>query len=293
MLKYIQYLFTRGFIELFRFVPFRALYILSDGIAFLLHRVIGYRRKVVMDNLKRCFPDHTPQELERIARASYRNLSDIIVESLKGTTLSLDEIKRRYTYDNYELVNQHLDAGRSVVLAGGHYNNWEWGVITIAGGMHGKTIGVYKPLSNVYTDRWFFNNRSRDGHMILKSMKDTFASVEEFRGQPTVFILISDQIPSNRKTAITATFFDHTTACLPGTEQIAVKNNYPVMMYSIQRIKRGYYHLTFSEICIEPALTQPGEVTQLFMTKMERDIRQQPENWLWSHKRWKWQPVAE
>ena len=228
MLKYLEYLLTRGFIELFRFVPFRVMYLLSDGIAFLLQRIIGYRRTVVMDNLRLCFPEKTNQELERIARGSYRNLSDIIIESLKGTTVPLSELKQRYTYTNYELINKHLDQGRSIVLAGGHYNNWEWGVITIAGGLHGNTIGVYKPLNNRYTDQWFFKNRSRDGHMILKSMKDTFGSVAEYHGQPTVFILVSDQIPSNKKTAIPATFFGQSTACLPGTENISVANNYPV-----------------------------------------------------------------
>ncbi len=289
-MQYIQYLFTRGFIGLFRFVPFWLLYRLSNGIAFLLYRVIGYRKNVVMGNLERCFPEKTPAERTAIAKASYRNLSDIIVESLKASSTSLDVLRQRYTYRNYDLINCYLEAGQSVVLVGGHYNNWEWGVITIANGLHGSTIGVYKPMSNKYTNRWFFQDRSRDGRMILKSMKETFSAVEEYRGRPATFILVADQIPSNKKTAIPAQFFGQATACLPGAEQIAVNNNYPVMMYEIQRLGRGRYELSFSEICDEPGKTAPGEVTQLFMSAIERTIRQQPENWVWSHKRWKWQP---
>ncbi|MEY3239021.1 MAG: Lipid biosynthesis lauroyl acyltransferase [Bacteroidota bacterium] len=290
LLKYIEFLITRGLIGLFWLVPFRGLYILSDGVAYLLYKVIGYRRKVVQDNLLLCFPEKTEEEREHIARESYRNLADIILESLKGATVPISHLKQRYTYKNYDLINKVLQSGQSVVLAGGHYNNWEWGVLTIGGGIQGKSIGVYKPLSNKFTDRWFFKNRSRDGFMILKSMKDTFASVEEYRGTPTVFILVADQIPGNKKSVIPATFFGQHTACLPGTEAIAVKNGYPVMMYEIQRIKRGYYELTFSEVCMDTTHTAPGEVTQIFMSMVEQTIRKQPENWLWSHKRWKWRP---
>ena len=290
MMEWVGYLFTRGFTELFRFVPFSALYVLSDGVAFLLYHVVGYRRKVVMDNLRRCFPEKTEPELVKIAKASYLNLSDIILESLKGTTAAMPEMHKRYQYKNYDVVNKVLDSGRSVVVAGGHYNNWEWGVITIGAGFRGKTIGVYKPLSNQLTDRWFFKNRSRDGFMILKSMKDTFRAVQEYKYTPTVFLLVADQIPSNRQTAIAVDFFGQRTACLPGTEAIAKSNDYPVFMYEIQRIKRGYYELNFSEVCLEPAVVNDGVITQQLMSMMEKTIRNYPSSWLWSHKRWKWQP---
>jgi Kdo2-lipid IVA lauroyltransferase/acyltransferase len=286
-LKYLSFLVTRGFVDLFRFVPFWLLYRLSDGLAWLFYRVIRYRRAVVMSNLERCFPDKSAAEREAIARESYRNLTDIMLESIKGTTTPLAEINRRYRYTNYELVNRLLDAGQSVVIAGGHYNNWEWGVLTIGGGFRGKTIGIYKPLSNPHTNRWFFRTRSRDGFMILKSMKETFGAVQEYRGTPTVFMLVSDQSPSNRKTAITVDFFGHPTACLPGTEAIARDNGYPVLLYEIQRVQRGHYELTFSEICLDPAATQPGDITQQFMAKIEAAIRREPSPWLWSHRRWK------
>lgn len=291
-MQWLSYIFTRGFVDFFRLVPFGLLYLISDGLAFLLMNVVGYRRKVIMDNLERCFPEKSDAERREIAQKSYRNLSDIIMESLKGTTTSIKSLRKRYTYVNYELINKVLDEGRSVVLAGAHYNNWEWGVITIASGFNGKTVGVYKPMSNQYMDRWFFRTRARDPKMILKSMKDTYASVEEHRGDPTVFILVADQIPSNRKTAITARFFNQPSACLPGTESIARKNNYPVFMYEIQRVKRGHYQLTFSEVCQEPALLQEGEVTQRLMSMIEDTIRREPSSWLWSHKRWKWMPDA-
>jgi Kdo2-lipid IVA lauroyltransferase/acyltransferase len=121
-------------------------------------------------------------------------------------------------------------------------------------------------------------------------MKDTFRSVVEYKNTPTVFILVSDQVPSNRQTAIAVDFFGQRTACLPGTESIAKSNNYPVFMYEIQRLKRGYYELSFSEICLDPSAAAHGEITQKFMSRLEETIREHPSSWLWSHKRWKWQP---
>jgi Kdo2-lipid IVA lauroyltransferase/acyltransferase len=285
----IAYWLTRAVVGLFWLIPFRALYVISDGLSWLLYRVIGYRRQVVMDNLRRCFPEKTEQERAKIARESYRNLTDIMLESVKGASTPLSELYRRYQYRGYEVVNNVLRQGRSVVLVGGHYCNWEWGVLTIGRGMEGHTIGVYKPLSNQRTNDWFFKNRSRDGYMILKSMKETFGAVEAYRGKPTVFILVADQMPSNKKTAIRVQFFGQTTACLPGAEQIAVTNDYPVLQYEVQRIKRGHYELTFSEINLQPATTAAGEITQQIMSGVEATIRQYPANWLWSHKRWKWQ----
>lgn len=289
-MQWISYLFTRGFTELFRLVPFRVLYILSDGVAFLLYHVIRYRRKVVMDNLLRCFPEKSQKELNAISKASYINLSDIILESLKGTTTPLSTIRKRYIYKNYEAINAVLAQGRSVVLVGGHFNNWEWGAMTIASCFDGNSIGVYKPLSNKLTDQWLFKSRSRDEKMTLKSMKDTFRAVEEFKNEPTVVILVSDQVPSNRRTAIAVNFFGHRTACLPGTEMIAKSNNYPVFLYDIRRIKRGHYEFTMSEVCSDPLSKAPGEITQMYMSAFEKIIREDPSGWLWSHKRWKWQP---
>jgi Kdo2-lipid IVA lauroyltransferase/acyltransferase len=285
-MQYITYLLTRAFVELFRFVPFGAMYVLSDGISGLLFR-FGYRGKVVYGNLKRCFPEKTESEIKQIAREFYRNLSDITLESIKCTTTPLEEIKHRYRILNYELMNQHLDAGRSVVLSGGHYGNWEWAVITIASGFRGKSIGVYKPLSNKYVNDWMFRTRDRDPKMVLTAMKETYAAVEKYKGENLIFLMVGDQSPSNRKTAHWVNFFGTDTACLSGVDNIARANDFPVFFYDIQRIKRGHYELTLSEIEMKPASQTEGLITQKLMKMLEKQINVKPQDWLWSHRRWK------
>jgi Kdo2-lipid IVA lauroyltransferase/acyltransferase len=285
-MAYISYLLTRFFVGLFWFIPYKLLYVISDGLSWFFFK-IGYRQKVVYGNLKRCFPEKSETEISVIAREAYRNLADITLESIKGITTPIAAIHRRYRTLNHEILNQQLDAGRSVIFTGGHYCNWEWGVLTVSDGFHGEAIGVYKPLSNKHINAWLFQHRSRSPRMILTGMRDTYKAVETRMGLPTVFMLVSDQSPSNRKTAIWTNFFGQETACLPGAETIARQHNYPVFFYDIQRIGRGFYELTLKEICLEPKDMAEGSVMQAVMDHLEQQIRKKPENWLWSHRRWK------
>lgn len=288
MMKYLGYFFTRLLAELFRLIPFWLLLRLSDGLAFLLFH-LGYRRAVVFDGLRRCFPEKNETEIHALARRTYRNLADVTLESLKGITMSFPALHRRYRPVNPEVVNDWLASGRSIILAGSHCNNWEWGVIMIAGWLRGQTIGVYKPMSNKLVERWSNARRGRYG-LILKSTKEAFASVEQFRGDPVIFLMLADQSPSNRKRAHWTYFFGRPTAWLHGVDEIARRNNYPVVYYEVLRVRRGFYEIVFSKLIDEPAAVAPGAVTVRYAQKLESQIRRQPEDWLWSHKRWKMQP---
>ncbi len=285
-MQYFGYIVLRLFVGLLWITPFPVLYLISDGLAALFYHVIGYRKKVVIGQLEKCFPEKTPEEIRKIAKNSYRNLTDILLETIKGISMPVEELHRRYQYLNREALNQHFRQGQCVVMCGSHFNNWEWGVVTAARGLEGNAIGVYKPLTNKYIDRYFNKSRERDG-LILKSMKETFGAVEAYKNNPTVFIIVADQSPSNRNTAQWTSFFGHRTAVGQGTDIIARQNNYPVYHFEITRVKRGHYTIDYQPICLDPTQTQTSEISQLFMSKLEAMIRRQPECWLWSHKRWK------
>jgi Kdo2-lipid IVA lauroyltransferase/acyltransferase len=278
---------ARGFFGLFRLVPFSLLYKMSEGLARLLFG-FGYRKAVVYGNLRRCFPEKTEAEITEIAKGAYLNLADVTLETLKGNVTPVSKIGGRYTYPNPEVLNAYLDTGRSIILVGAHYNNWEWSVLTIADKLRGHAIAVYKPLSNPHMDRWLWKKRTRAGTKMV-GMKDTHATVVQYQKEPSVYILGSDQSPSNRKTAQWVDFFGQKTACLPGADFIARKYDYPVFYFDIQRVARGRYEMWFREVCLEPAQTEAPMITQLFMKKFEDQIRDRPENWLWSHRRWKMQ----
>ncbi len=285
-MQFISYVLTRTFVQLFGLLPFSAIYRVADFAGWLFFK-FGYREKVVYGNLRRCFPEKSETEIREIARKSYQNLADITLESIKGSTTPLAELDRRYKYKNPEIVNRHLAAGRSVMLTGGHFANWEWAVLTAAQNFKGNVIGVYKSLTNKYLDKYFYKTRARGVNMTLKNMKETFGAVEQYKNDPTVFILVSDQSPSNRKTSQWVRFFNTETACLPGVDIIPRENNMPVVFFHVERTARGFYEMSFSEIENEPAKTAAGEINQKLATKLEEKIRENPSPWLWSHRRWK------
>jgi KDO2-lipid IV(A) lauroyltransferase len=288
----IGYFFLRIFIELFRLVPFRALYMLSDGLAFFLFKIIGYRKKVVFENLRRAFPEKKEDEIQRLVRLSYQNLADTTLETFKYFTAPIPEIKRRCPVLNAEVVNQYLDWGQPVILTGSHYNNWEITGITMPPTFHGATVTAFKPLTNKAIDKYLNRSRARTG-MELVSMDEMFKMMRKRAGEAVVWILLADQSPSSRKSAHWVEFLGQDTASLPGTDVLARRFNYPVLYYHVRRSKRGFYEVVFSEIWKNPSAAGEMDITRAYARQVEEKIREQPENWLWSHKRWKIQRAAQ
>ncbi|MCB9355145.1 MAG: lipid A biosynthesis acyltransferase [Lewinellaceae bacterium] len=282
----IGYLTLRLVAELFRFIPFRVVYLLSDGMAFLLYHVVGYRKKVVYGNLRRAFPEKSDAEIRAIARDFYHNLMDMTLESIKTYTAPLKEIHRRCPTVNPELLNRFLDKGQSVILTGSHYGNWEYSGLTMPPDFHGATITAFKQIKNKYLDRYVNQSRSRTG-MELVSMDDLFRTMRRRAGEPAVYLLLADQSPSSRKSAHWVDLLGVDTASLPGADVLSRKFNYPVLYYHIMPVRRGFYEITFSLICENPAEMGEMEITRRYTKVLEADVRAKPEHWLWSHKRWK------
>ncbi len=287
-MKRLSYWLTRLAIELFRPMPFWLVYRLSDALSFFLQYIVGYRRRVVWDNLQRAFPHRDRRELRRIARKAYRNLADVMLETLKSYTLPVTEIQRRSRPLNPEVVNRHLDRGKCVILCGGHYANWEYTGISMPPLFHGPTLTVYKPIANDYTNALVNGKRARTG-MVMIRMEETFSVMRQYKehSQPAVFILLADQSPSNRKGAHWVRFLNQDTASLPGVDVLARRMNFPVVFYYAQRRRRGFYEVHFADLYTDVHLAKEGEITQAFADALEHIICQRPENWLWTHRRWK------
>ncbi len=187
---------------------------------------------------------------------------------------------------NPDLVNQYLRVGKSVILSGSHQNNWEWLGYSMPSDFIGPTIGSYKPMTNKIIDAFVSKRRSKGG-LILTSMDDTFATMRKNRMHPSVYLLISDQSPSSRKSAHWLPFFGIETAFTPGMGFLARRMDLPVVHCHINRLRRGFYEIVFTEICINPADMEPENITAMYASLLEQQIREQPASWLWSHKRWK------
>lgn len=274
---------------LFGMIPFRAMYIISDGLAFLLYRIVGYREKVIYENLRRAFPEKTEVEIQHAVRQFYCNLTDVLLESFRTPSIPIEEAVRRCRPMNPEVVNHYLDQNRPVILTGSHLGNWEYGGLTIPPSFHGTTITAFKPLTNKSMEGFLNRTRARTG-MELVAMEDFFRTMRRRNGEAVVFLLLSDQSPANRKSAHWIPFFGQSTAFLPGAEVLSRKFDYPVLYYRTERTRRGFYEIYFEEICAAPAAMPEKGITEVYARILERDIRRRPEQWLWSHKRWKMKP---
>ena len=266
--------------------PFRLAYLLSDFFFILLYYVISYRKNVVKDNLNRAFPEKSEQELRAIRTRFYKHLSDLLIEGLKGLSMSGKQIIKRHHMVNPEVLEPYFKRGKSVIGVTGHYGNWEWGALSGGLQMSHLLIAFYKPIGNPYIDR-FMRKRRAKFNCRLASIKETYSTFEETRGQNVAYMMVADQSPTNLQDCYWIPFLGQDTACLHGPEKYARLHRLPVFYVDIQKKKRGYYEMTLSLLAEDTIAMEPGKLTAMFMNRLEEAIRQQPGYWLWSHKRWK------
>ncbi|MCF8365656.1 MAG: lysophospholipid acyltransferase family protein [Bacteroidales bacterium] len=274
------------FILLIGILPFWLLYTFSDFARFLLKDVFGYRKNVIVSNLKRCFPNAGEDEIKKLTKDAYKNLMDVLVEGFKAFTMSRSEIVKRHKILNPEFLNPYKNSSKNIIATPCHYGNWEWGALSPALQLDYKIAAFYTPLSNPYMDRRIRKNRSRTGTM-LASTRQTSQIFEALDNSRAIFIMAADQSPSKSTNAIWVDFLGQPTAFLHGVEKYARQKDLPVVFVDIQRVKRGYYTLELSLITKNPTETKPGEITAAYAKRLEDVILKNPGNWLWSHRRWK------
>lgn len=282
----ISYLFLRFMIVLVGIMPFRLMYLFSDLIYILIFYVIGYRRKVVYSNLSHSFPDMSKEEIHRMGKKFYHHLCDISLESIKGFSMSPQEIVRRHKILNPELANLFFDRKLSVISVPGHYNNWEWGSLSPGLQLKFPIVGFYKPMSNKRVDAFAKRHRAKFNTK-LASIKETALTFTELSGTPQAYIMASDQSPTNLKDCYWFHFLNQDTAWLHGPEKYARKYNWPVIYVDIRKVKRGFYELELVTLTDNPDSLPDGEITRLYVQHLEKSILTEPAYWLWSHKRWK------
>ncbi len=280
----ISYIFTRIFIESFRLIPFWMLYGISDMARFLLFDIVGYRKKVIFSNLELAFPEKSKPEIQAIAKKFYTHFTDVLLEGLKGMTMRDTDVYKRFKVLNPELADAYFQKGQNVLILGAHYGNWEWGN-SIPYYMQHDVVCVYKAVSNKRLNDYMRGNRARLG-MKQISMEKT-GTIFNNISKPKFIILLADQSPGILKNTIWVNFLGRDTPCIHGPEVYGKKFNYPTLYIDFQRIKRGYYTAELSLIDENPALLEKGVLTQKYMGKLEQVIKAKPQDWLWTHKRWK------
>lgn len=286
----IIYYLTIPFIYLIAFLPFPLLYLLSDFIYFILYKLLGYRTKVVRQNLSRSFPQKSEKELQQIEKKFYRHLCDIMLETFKSLVISKDELKRRFlfTEKGAELLDSFTIANRSYIIVLGHYGNWEWGVNAFALLRKPKLYGLYMPLKNRHFDQLMKSVRNRFGCGLI-SVKTAAQDLVQLPAIPPHAIGFLGDQAARPDRAHWMTFLHQDTTVFYGTEAYARKLNYPVVYVTIDKLGRGKYQLDAQLVCEYPSELPDNAITEHHVRLLEADIIRKPELWLWSHKRWKHQ----
>jgi KDO2-lipid IV(A) lauroyltransferase len=283
----IGYYIFYGITWIMTLLPFGIIYLFSDLLYPVMYYFPGYRRKVVETNLKNSFPEKSENERTAIARKYYRHLCDLIFETLKLVHMDNEQHRKRMQLTNPELLDRYYDEGRDVAVVLGHYGNWEWlNILPVCTKL--RNVPIYKPLQNKYFDRFMLNIRSMndcDPTAMSNIIREIIKNRKIKRN--ALYGFMTDQTPPKGEIRYWTNFLNQDTPVYLGAEKIAAKYDMAVVFLNIRKVKRGYYTFT-AETLFEHAAGIPEDIiTEAHVKRLEEIIREKPEFWLWSHRRWK------
>ena len=276
-------------------LPLAALYVLAKGIYGLLAYVVRYRWRVVLENLRNSFPDKSAAETLLIGRQFYWHFAQVIVEILKLAAIAPAELRQRVRFVNPELMTQPFADNRPVLSLGSHRGNWEWILSGAALEFPGRAAGVYKPLNNAFFEHFMRRLRTRLGANAVP-MLATLRYLVQHRGQGHTLSLLTDQAAGPEDRPYWTSFMHQDAGFYTSAERLAQQFNCAVLYVGIRRVRRGYYEIKFSELpdgqAAAAAASAPIEahrypITEAFVRHLEADLRATPEQYLWTHRRWK------
>ena len=281
-----MYYLLYGFLYLISLLPFFILYGISDFFFVLVYYVFGYRKKIVMANLAIAFPEKTIEERKKIARKFYNNFIDTLIESIKMLSMNERHFEKRCTVD-IDSCNALAARGKNIHFHSGHQMNWEYANWIFARKLHIPWLGIYMPLSNKALNKIFYDLRARYNTVLVSTKEFKSRMHQVFRSQYSL-ALAADQNPGMLGNAYWLNFFSKAAPFVTGPDKGAVKNNAAVVFVKFVKIKRGYYHFETKVITENAGELKEGELTILYRDFLEETIRSHPDNYLWSHRRWKY-----
>jgi len=273
-------------------IPLWMMYVLSDGIFYLLYYFVRYRRKVARKNLTESFPEKSEKEIVAIEKRFYRFFIDLMLEMSKLMSFSKKEMAKRMYFTNIEVLSEVLQQGKSVSLYMSHHGNWEW-VSSL--GMHlnreNKIVAgqVYKALHNKNVDKLLIYNRERMGSVCVE-MNQTLRWIDNQvkNNVASLTCYVADQSPRKSQIQHYVPFLHHCTPAFIGAEKITKRYDFEAWYLDVRRIKRGYFEATFVRLHDDPKSLPDFELTDIYYRHLEQTIRRQPELYLWTHNRFKY-----
>ncbi len=281
-----MYYLIFGLLWLVSLLPFWMLYGISNFFYFIVYYILGYRKQVVLSNLAIAFPHKSKAEHVKIAKQFYLNLTDTFVESIKFITISKKQLLKR-SNANVDLLEKYLAQGKNIHIMAGHQFNWEFANLLFSMKLSKPFVGVYMPISSKSLDKIFFNFRKRYGTVLISATNFKNKMHNVFNSQ-YLLALAADQNPGGPQFAYWTNFFGRPTPFVTGPAKGAVRNNTTVVMVGFTKIRRGYYNFTSTLIAENGVDYTPQQLTVLYKNELEKIIKADPANYLWSHRRFKY-----
>ncbi len=284
---FIVYILIYPLIWLISILPFRVLYAISDFLYLIVYYIVGYRRKVVFENLTLVFPNKSKEEIEQIQKKFYRHFVDIFMEMIKSFTISKKELDKRYKYTNLDVFKQFEKDNKSIMLYGAHYANWEWFFGMLPPTDYERNA-VFKRISNPYFNNAMQKSRGRFGFVLRKTYEIKRVIDDNFKAhKKAIYGFLSDQNPRIKKAIYWHDFLGVYVPVHTGAEILAKKYNMNVVHASIKKIKRGYYETTFQVLSTDVNKIPDFKLTDMYLELVEQQVYDQPEYYFWTHRRFR------
>lgn len=250
--------------------------------------IIRYRRYVIKMNLEKSFPEKNNKEIYKITKNFYKNFTDLFFEIIKASNISIKTLNKRFKIENIEIMQKHLNQGNSLIICLAHRGNWEWLGLYFSNVLKYDGYAIYQPLKNPFFDEYIKKVRGRFKTNNLVPVNQTARVILKNKNIPSYYLLLSDQSPARGDIKYQTMFLNQKTPVHIGVEKLSVAFNFPILFLDIIRLKRGYYKAIITEINLKPSESKPFDITNAHVAVLEDAIHKQPDNWLWSHKRWKY-----
>lgn len=286
-MQFLVYILAYPLLWLISILPFRIFYWLSDFVYFIIYHIVGYRKKVVRENLTMTLPHLNDAERKKIEKKFYQHMCDMFLETIKTMSISPEEMEKRFQVTNIELVQDYAKKGKSVILVASHYASYEW-LLTINPKLGFQGIAIYKRIANRYFDKLIREIRSKYNTELIETRQAIPTMAQNQReGKLSLYGLASDQSPKLDRIFHSMKFMGIEVPVHTGAEMLAKKYDLSVIMVKVKKVKRGYYEATFLTIADNPNEYKNFDVTEKYLREVEKQIYETPEYYLWTHKRWK------
>ncbi|MDN5477184.1 MAG: lysophospholipid acyltransferase family protein, partial [Chryseobacterium sp.] len=261
----------------------------SDVMFFLNYYLEGYRKKVITQNLRKSFPDKSEEEIAVIRKKFYENFSDYLVETIKSFSISETESRVRMQHINQEVFHEAKAEGKNIIMLAGHVFNWEW-INALARIIPQKHCHpVYRKVNSDFWENQMKKVRNKFGNEALEANEVIMNIFRSKNDGESAYMFVADQTPHVAHVNYGLEFLHQKTPAFIGYDKLATRMDLAFIYCEMKKVKRGYYQVNYHRIYPDGEKFTEHEVVRKFHKLLENTLHKHPDNYLWSHRKWKYQ----